>query len=114
VGPWEEAYGSFGVTGGILYMFLLGLIIRWAYYMVFKLAKKIPLLLFWIPVLFYQVTYSMETDTLQINEYLVKGSFFLWLIYQFTPAWFNIIEKKSTRLPSNIQQHKMYLLVNIV
>ena len=30
VGPVGEAYGSFGVTGGIMYMFCLGLFIRWA------------------------------------------------------------------------------------
>ncbi len=40
VGPLGEAYGSFGVKGGIVYMFFLGLFIRWAYRKVFLIAKN--------------------------------------------------------------------------
>src|SRR4029077_12742263 len=63
VSPLGEAYGSFGPIGGILYMFGLGLFIRWVYKKVFITAQKLPLLVLWIPVLFYQITYSMETDS---------------------------------------------------
>ena len=90
VGPMGEAYGSFGVTGGIIYMFLLGLFIRWAYTMLFKIARRIPLLVCWIPVMFYQVISSGETDSLQIFNSLIKAAFFLLLIYKFLPGWFGI------------------------
>ncbi len=88
IGPLGEAYGNFGVGGGIIYMFLLGLFIRWIYKKVFKLGIKTPLLILWLPVLFYQVTYSAETDTLQILNSLFKTSFFIYLIYRFLPSWF--------------------------
>ncbi len=88
VGPLGEAYGSFGVTGGIIYMFFLGLFIRWAYKKVFSIGRTIPLIICWIPVLFYQVTYSAETDTLQIFNSLVKTAFFMWLLYKFIPGLF--------------------------
>jgi hypothetical protein len=95
VGPIGEAYGSFGVVGGIFYMFVLGLFVRWVYLRVFVIAQKMPLLILWIPVLFYQVTYSMETDSLQILNSLLKGAFFLWLIYKFLPGWFGVAKKLS-------------------
>ena len=88
VGPLGEAYGSFGSMGGILYMIFLGFFIRWFYRRVFAVSSKTPLLLFWFPVLFYQITYSAETDTLQIFNSLVKASFFIWLLYRFMPSWF--------------------------
>ncbi len=97
VGPMGEAYGSFGAKGGIVYMFFLGLFIRCVYLVVFKISDNVPLLLCWIPVLFYQVTYSMETDTLQILNTIFKGSFFLWLVYRFKPSLFNVERKKNIR-----------------
>ncbi len=98
VGPLGEAYGSFGPMGGVFYMIFLALFIRLAYRHVFKLALKTPLLLFWIPVLFYQVTYSAETDTLQILNSILKASFFVWLLYKIKPDLFKIIADRSPRL----------------
>jgi hypothetical protein len=88
VGPLGEAYGAFGVPGGVLFMFLLGAFIRWFYSRVFRIARDIPLLILWIPVLFYQTTYSAETDTLQIMNSLIKTGFFVWILYKFFPQLF--------------------------
>jgi hypothetical protein len=93
VGPLGEAYGSFGIQGGIIFMMILGLFIRFAYSKFFSVSRKLPLILFWIPVLFYQVTYSAETDTLQILNSLMKASFFIWLAYKFIPGLFGIESK---------------------
>jgi hypothetical protein len=106
IGPLGEAYGSFGKTGGITYMFFLGLFIRWAYRRVFYIARNIPLLICWLPVLFYQVTYSAETDTLQILNSLVKSAFFIWLLYKIVPGLFNkqkvISKREKTAQVTNI------------
>lgn len=100
VGPLGEAYGSFGVTGGIIYMFMLGMFIRWAYVRVFTLAQKNPLIIFWIPVLFYQITYSAESDTLQILNSLFKASFFIWILYITAPDLFGVRRNvRSRRVP---------------
>jgi hypothetical protein len=90
VGPLGEAYGSFGTAGGIIFMIALGGLIRWAYDLVFKKSVKRPLLIFWIPVLFYQVTYAAETDSLQIFNSLTKSAFFIWLLYRQWPQWFGV------------------------
>lgn len=94
VSPIGEAYGSFGVAGGILFMFLLGVFIRWAYKKVFTIAGKTPLIILWIPVLFFQVTYSMETDTLQILNSLFKSALFVYILYRMLPAWFGKAKKR--------------------
>lgn len=88
VGPLGEAYGSFGVTGGIIFMIGLGLFIRFAYMRVFIIAQKIPLIILWVPVLFYQITYSAENDTLQILNSLIKSSFFIFMLYKLIPKLF--------------------------
>ncbi len=94
VGPLGEAYGSFGVMGGIMYMIALGLFVRWAYQKIFTKSVKVPLLLFWIPLLFFQVTYSLEADTLQILNSLIKSSVFLFIIYKCYSPMFGIVKQQ--------------------
>ncbi|MGB4773111.1 MAG: hypothetical protein WBP58_16735 [Chitinophagaceae bacterium] len=103
VGPLGEAYGSFGPVGGIIYMILLGLFIRFYFGKVLALANRIPLLLFWIPVLFYQVSYSAENDTLQILNSLFKTSLFIFLLYKFFPVILTP-GKARKKLPSHLVQ----------
>jgi hypothetical protein len=94
VGPLGEAYGSFGTAGGILFIILLGALIRWSYCLVFQKSIKIPLLIFWIPVLFYQVTYAAETDSLQVFNSLTKSAFFIWLLFRQWPQLFGAKKKR--------------------
>jgi hypothetical protein len=96
VGPLGEAYGSFG-QWGILYMFFLGLFVRWVYKIVFKVSQKMPLIIFWIPVMFYSVTYSAETDSLQIFNSLIKSGFFLFLLWKVKPDWLLIVNKTGRK-----------------
>lgn len=88
ISPLGEGYGAFGSAGGIIYIIALGLLIRGAYGYVFAVARKTPLILFWIPFLFYQITYSFETDTLQITNSLIKSGIFIFVLYKFMPYWF--------------------------
>jgi len=90
VGPVGEAYGAFGRNGGIMFMSLLGIFIRWVYKKIFAISKNLPLILCWLPVLFYEITYSAETDTLQVLNSFFKGAFFIWILYKLMPDIFNI------------------------
>jgi hypothetical protein len=94
VGPLGEAYGSFGPRGAVIFMILLAVFIRYCYTLLFKLSAKVPLLFFWIPVMFYQTTYAAETDTLQIFNSILKSAFFIWLLYRQWPNWFGGIKKR--------------------
>jgi hypothetical protein len=100
VGPMGEAYGSFGIKGGIIFMFMLGLFIRWTYGRLLALTSSIPLIIFWLPVLYFQVTYSAETDTLQILNSLVKTAFFMWILYKFFPRWYGV-NRQTTSVKSD-------------
>lgn len=97
VGPLGEAYASFGVQWGIVFMCILGFFIRWCYAKIFKWSAKIPLLIFWIPVLFYQVTYSAETDTLQIVNALLKSGLFVFVLFKLFPGTFGV-DKRNSRV----------------
>jgi hypothetical protein len=106
VSPIGEAYGSFGPIGGIFFMFVFGLFIRWIYKRIFVIAQRLPLLILWVPVLFYQVTFCMETDSLQVFNSLLKGAFFLWLLYKLIPKWFGK-QVKQTNIQRSIRPHQL-------
>jgi hypothetical protein len=95
VGPLGEAYGAFGVFGGILAMCALAFYIRFVYYRVWHISLKYPIMILWLPVIFYQTTYSAENDILQILNSTIKSSLFLWLVSKFQPKWFGISKMKN-------------------
>jgi hypothetical protein len=95
VGPLGESYGAFGVFGGILIMCALAFYIRFAYYRVWHISLKYPIMILWLPVIFYQTTYSAENDILQILNSTIKSSVFLWLLSKFQPRWFGISKNEK-------------------
>lgn len=95
VSPVGEAYGSFGSFFGIIYLMLLAFCIRWVYKYIFLLSNKAPFIIFWIPLLFFQVTYSMETDSLQIFNSLIKSIFFIAVLFYASPSLFGIVKHKK-------------------
>ncbi|MCB0704397.1 MAG: hypothetical protein KDC34_03770 [Saprospiraceae bacterium] len=80
ISPVAEAYGNFGRTGGIVFMFFFGLFLNVSVNLVLKLSWKNPSLVLWIPYLFYY-SVKVETDVLSVMNALVKGAFFAWLVY---------------------------------
>jgi hypothetical protein len=94
IGPPGEAYGNFGVTGGIIFMFFFGLMIRFFYKTTIQLSIKNPLLILWLPITFFQVLYCMENDVLQAINSVLKGSLFIILLAKVMPSLFNIKEDK--------------------
>jgi hypothetical protein len=88
VGPFGEAYGSFGYFWGCLYVFIFGLFIRVSYLTFLKKSETIPILFLWMPVLFYQILYVMETDSMQAFNSLIKGVAFVWILFKLIPVLF--------------------------
>lgn len=114
VGPLGEAYGSFGVTGGIIFMFFLGLVIRWAYQKLFSLSRKIPLLIYWIPVLFYQITYSAESDTLQVLNSLIKSAFLFGFSISVCHPFLVFCRNKQGCIPTKYRLIKYKMLDDLI
>jgi len=98
VGPIGEGYGAFGKWGGIFYMFIFGTFLGWVYNNFIRLTIKRPLLLFWQPLLFYEVIFCMENDTMQALNSLIKISFLLFILFKLFPG---LIGLKDNSVRSN-------------
>jgi hypothetical protein len=77
--PLGEAYANFGVMGGIVFMFLLGLFYNFYISLIIKLSGVFPSLFFWLPLLFLQVV-KAETDFVVVLNHLVKASIVVAII----------------------------------
>ena len=87
--PLGEAYANFGVEGGVLFMFLLGLFYNVYFLVVINMTQKHPSLILWIPLLFLQVV-KAETDFVVVLNHLVKASIVVSLIIWSFKKFFNI------------------------
>jgi len=68
-----EAYANFGVSGGVLFLFLLGLFYNLVLIRILKISLKHPVLILWIPLLFFQVI-KAETDFSTVLNHLIKSA----------------------------------------
>jgi hypothetical protein len=75
-----EAYANFAVTGGILFLFLVGLFYNWVLVAVIRAARKHPTIILWIPLLFFQVV-KAETDLATVLNHLVKSLIMVVFVY---------------------------------
>lgn len=80
ISPMGEAYGNFGINGGILFMFFYGLFFNLV--VTILLSKRVmkPTLIFWLPFLFLN-SVQIETDVLMCINSLIKNSIFIWFCY---------------------------------
>lgn len=75
-----EAYANFGVIGGIIMMFFMGLFFNAVITFVEKKCQKHPELILWIPLLFLQVI-KAETSLVTVLNHLVKASLVTWFFF---------------------------------
>ncbi|WP_439883010.1 hypothetical protein ACSX1A_07545 [Pontibacter sp. MBLB2868] len=75
-----EGYGNYGRDGGILFMFLIGIVYSLILRQLFIKSQENPTLIFWIPFLFLQVV-KAETDLTTTLNYLVKASITMFIVF---------------------------------
>lgn len=77
-----DAYINFGIIGGWIFMFVLGLLYNEVLKLFYKYSSIFPILLLFTPMVFY---YAVRPDSeLQTNlGHLVKSCFLIFLIFQF-------------------------------
>jgi hypothetical protein len=83
IGPHMDGYANFGRAGGIVFMFVYGLLINWL--LVFFLNRSIkwsPTILLWSPFVFIQVL-KVETSFTTTFNAATKGIFFVFLLFLF-------------------------------
>lgn len=86
ISPMGEAYGNYGVQGGIFFMFLYGLFFSLLIVILMNNVKNRPTLILWFPVLFLN-SIQIETDVLMcLNSFIKNGifvAFCYWAFYRF-------------------------------
>jgi len=80
ISPMGEAYGNFGVQGGIFFMFFYGLFFSGMIFLLLKVIRKRPTLILWFPVLFLN-SIQIETDILMCVNSLLKNLIFIGFCY---------------------------------
>jgi hypothetical protein len=80
IGPFGEAYGNFGKTGGVIFMFFYGLFFNLVIVLIIRYAKNKPTIILWFPVLFLN-SIQIETDILMTVNSLLKNLIFVSLCY---------------------------------
>jgi len=75
-----EAYANYGVFGGIVFILIIGIFYNWVIIRVVKISKNHPVLILFIPLLFFQVI-KAETDFATIFNYLTKSALIVYLVF---------------------------------
>ncbi|HEV2478855.1 MAG TPA: hypothetical protein VGS79_04300 [Puia sp.] len=78
IGSIGEAYGNFGKTGGVIFMFFYGLFFNFVLTKLLKWSERRPSILCWIPFLFFYAV-VVETDVLTTFSSIVTGVIFMLL-----------------------------------
>lgn len=87
--PFGEAWGNFGKTGGIIFMFFFGLLFNFFFHLLLKIATKVPSLILWFPFLFFYAV-QIESDVVTMLNSFVKAAVFAFLIYKIFPPIFKL------------------------
>lgn len=88
IGPIGEAYGNFGVLGGVAYLLVFSFFIRASYTKFLDICRIRPIFFLWLPAIFFQTFYVVETDSLQAFNSLIKGAVFMFIMYKVFPVLF--------------------------
>jgi hypothetical protein len=88
IGPFGEAYGNFGHLGGFVYIFVFFFFIRAVYTKFLDICRDRPIFFLWLPAMFFQTFYVIETDSLQAFNSLIKGAVFMFIIFKLFPVLF--------------------------
>ncbi len=75
-----EGYANYGVFGGILFLFFVGMFYNVIIIGVIDLSKKYPTLILWLPVLFFQVI-KAETDFATVFNHFTKAAMVAFMVF---------------------------------
>ncbi len=75
-----EGYANYGVTGGIVFLFFIGLFYNVIIIKVISLSKLYPTLILWLPILFFQVI-KAETDFATVFNHFTKAALVAFAVF---------------------------------
>jgi hypothetical protein len=80
VGILGDGYGNFGIEGGILFCFIIGMFFNLCIYLYYRLSELYPSLFLWGVFIFFYLIRAGD-DFYIICNWLIKSSMMLWAIY---------------------------------
>lgn len=75
-----EGYANYGVTGGIIFLFFIGIFYNVIIIKVISLSKLYPTLILWLPILFFQVI-KAETDFATVFNHFTKAALVAFAVF---------------------------------
>lgn len=93
-----EAYGNFGLYGGIIFMAIWGWFIVQVWFLLIKKSRNQLLLIAFFPLIFLQVV-KAETELVVVLNHLIKAALVVFLFFWVSKEFFNWnLKTSSTRL----------------
>ena len=90
IGNIMDGYIDFGRIGGIIYMFMYGMLINYMLGLLLGQYQRFsPTIILWAPFVFIQVL-KVETSFDTTFNSAIKGLFFVWLIFLVFNRFFNV------------------------
>lgn len=87
ISPYGEAWGNYGRTGGIIFMFVFGLMFNFIFSWILKIAVGTPSLILWLPLMFFYAV-KIESDVFSMVNSLFKACMFTFIMYKLYPLFF--------------------------
>lgn len=87
ISPFGEAWGNYGRTGGIVFMFFFGLMFNFIFSWILKIAVDTPSLILWLPLMFFYAV-KIESDVFSMVNSLFKACMFTYIMYKVYPLFF--------------------------
>lgn len=84
-----EGYANYGRIGGIIFMFIWGLLVGWIWLFLIKKIRDNLIILFFLPLIFLQVV-KAETELVVVLNHVVKTTILVFLVLWFTNKIFSI------------------------
>jgi hypothetical protein len=75
-----EGYANYGVAGGIVFLFFIGVFYNTIITKLIAISKKYPTLVLWLPVLFFQVI-KAETDFATVFNHFTKAAMVAFFVF---------------------------------
>jgi len=84
-----EAYANYGIWGGSIFMFILGLFYNFIQLKIYNWTRFHPTLLLWIPLIFLQAVKAEGDFAISLNH-IVKAGLVTWAVFYFLPKFFSV------------------------
>jgi hypothetical protein len=105
VGILGDGYGNFGIEGGILFCFIIGMFFNLCIYAFYRLSELYPSLFLWGVFTFFYLIRAGD-DFYIICNWLIKSSMLLWAIYflfkRYFIASYQPLVLKRRRIPEMV------------